>query len=65
MATEILFVVTTSLTKLSILAFYLRVFSSFKTFKILTWIGIVYTFAFAFSCVMAAIFQCTPVEAFW
>lgn len=53
-----------SVTKLSILAFYLRIFTD-QTFKRMTYglMGIVT--AYLFTTVIATIWQCTPVSYVW
>lgn len=66
-ATEILFIVSVNLTKLSILTFYRRIFPMGlpRYLHILIWMGIVATLLVLFGSLGAAIFQCWPISSFW
>lgn len=61
---EVFYLTTTVLTKISILFFYLRVFSSF-TFRRVVWAVIGVCTAFYVSFVFALIFQCRPISYAW
>lgn len=66
-ASEIIYNLLITLTKLSILFFYLRIFDGavFPTLRtaIFITIGVASASGFAFCMTMA--FQCTPVDSFW
>src|ERR1700761_1967530 len=59
---QIFYKVTFSLTKISILLLYLRVFGVWRFFKVLCWVMIGVVLAFTISSVITSIFQCSPVE---
>ncbi|KAH7121090.1 hypothetical protein B0J11DRAFT_399545, partial [Dendryphion nanum] len=64
---EIIYLVTTTLTKISILTFYRRLTSSLisKPFLIAVWASIVFVAAYGISFVFVLLFTCWPVEAYW
>lgn len=51
--------------KISILAFYLRVFSAKNTFRILVYATMAFVAAYATSGVVVIIFSCNPISASW
>jgi hypothetical protein len=53
-----------SVTKLSILAFYLRIFTD-RTFKRLTYGMMAICTAYMFATIIATIWQCTPLSYVW
>ena len=61
---EVFYLTTTVLTKVSILFFYLRVFSSF-TFRRIVWAVVGVCTAFYVSFVFALVFQCWPISYAW
>lgn len=61
---EILYVLTTGLTKVSILFMYLRIFPSY-TFKLTAYGILGFTICFICSILMAAIFNCKPIPLAW
>ena len=61
---EIFYLFATVLTKISILVFYLRVFTSHR-FQMVAKAVIVITAAFCFSILFPLLFQCTPVSHAW
>jgi len=63
-AYEIVYFVTLAFTKLSILAFYTRIFRTPK-FLIVAKIMVGVVIAWLFATIMVAIFSCNPVDAFW
>ncbi|KAJ9617141.1 hypothetical protein H2200_000862 [Cladophialophora chaetospira] len=58
---QIFYKITFSLTKISILLLYLRVFGVWKTFRYLCWIMIGVVVSFSIATVITSIFQCSPV----
>lgn len=63
-ADQILYKFTINLTKLSILAFYLRVFS--KTwFRITCWLTATIVSLYGIISILVTIFQCSPVNRVW
>ncbi|KAK6362246.1 hypothetical protein TWF730_005943 [Orbilia blumenaviensis] len=62
--TQLLFVLCTATTKLSILFFYLRLSAS-PTFRLLVYSGMVLVLATGISFVFVIIFQCSPISAYW
>ncbi|KAF2800269.1 hypothetical protein K505DRAFT_229155, partial [Melanomma pulvis-pyrius CBS 109.77] len=67
LAIEILYLITTTLTKISILTFYQRITSSLisKPFKICVWASILFVAAYGITFVFVLLFTCWPVEAYW
>ncbi|KAH8731620.1 hypothetical protein GQ44DRAFT_604447 [Phaeosphaeriaceae sp. PMI808] len=67
MAMEVIYLGTTTLTKLSILCFYRRITSSIISRPILysVWASIVFVAAYGTASILALIFTCSPVEAYW
>ncbi|KAK6510297.1 hypothetical protein TWF481_005014 [Arthrobotrys musiformis] len=63
-ATEVLFVPCVGLTKLSILAFYHRVFSS-KSFRWFVYAGVAYTIVYSISSIVVVFLQAIPLRAYW
>lgn len=61
---EIFYLTTTVLTKISILFFYLRVFTTYK-FRIVVWIVILVCAAFFIAFAFPLLFQCRPVSYTW
>ena len=61
LAFQVLFKAATTLTKVSILLLFLRIFPS-RRFRIATWITMAIIVAFGFSVIVASILQCTPVD---
>ncbi|KAK6506731.1 hypothetical protein TWF481_005190 [Arthrobotrys musiformis] len=62
--TQLLFVLCTTTTKLSILSFYLRLSAS-PTFRFLVYSGMAFALATGTSFLFVIIFQCTPINAYW
>lgn len=67
MAMEVIYLATSTFTKLSILTFYRRLTSSVlsRPLLITIWASIVFVAAFGPACILALIFTCSPVEAYW
>ncbi|KAK6517610.1 hypothetical protein TWF281_004259 [Arthrobotrys megalospora] len=63
-ATEVLFVPCVGLTKLSILVFYHRVFSS-KSFRWFVYAGVAYVVAYSISSIVTVFLQAIPLRAYW
>lgn len=63
-ADQILYKFTINLTKLSILAFYLRVFSK-HWFRVTCWITAIIVWLYTFISIVVTIFQCRPVSRVW
>ena len=63
-AMEVLYFAQITLLKMSLLAFYLRIFPS-KRIQNLLWATIACNAAFGTAFVFASIFQCTPISYFW
>ncbi|KAM3074351.1 hypothetical protein ACMFMG_002840 [Clarireedia jacksonii] len=61
---QLLYKIATCLTKLSILAFYLRLFPT-KSFKIATYIVGAVCVAYAFAAVCETIWSCNPIAKSW
>lgn len=61
----IFYVVTNGIVKLSILAFYLRIFTVSRRFTVLCWINIVFCTALMICFVLVIVFQCTPISNAW
>ncbi|APA11193.1 hypothetical protein SS1G_11403 [Sclerotinia sclerotiorum 1980 UF-70] len=61
---EIIFVITITVVKLSILTFYRHIFTTRK-FKFLTWTLCGICIVWAIVCIFVVIFQCKPIHAFW
>lgn len=59
------YVISNGLIKLSILAFYLRIFAVSQRLCVLCWINIVFCAALMVCFVFVIIFQCTPVSNAW
>lgn len=54
-----------ALVQLSLLAFYLRVFTSQGKFRIIVWIMMGVAACFDTANTLAMLFQCTPISFFW
>ncbi|KAH3907378.1 hypothetical protein HBI56_157520 [Parastagonospora nodorum] len=67
MAMEVIYIGTTTLTKLSILMFYRRITSSVlsRPLLICIWASIVFVALYGPATILALIFTCDPVEAYW
>ncbi|OAL04900.1 hypothetical protein IQ06DRAFT_323837 [Phaeosphaeriaceae sp. SRC1lsM3a] len=67
MAMEVIYLGTSTFTKLSILTFYRRLSASVlsRPLLIAIWTSIVFVAAFGPACIFALIFTCSPVEAYW
>ncbi|EXJ56329.1 uncharacterized protein A1O5_12596 [Cladophialophora psammophila CBS 110553] len=63
-AGEMTYDITNAVTKISILAFYLRIFTDPK-FKISAYILMGFVMAFLVAILPATIFQCTPISYMW
>ncbi|KAF3936263.1 hypothetical protein ABW19_dt0206526 [Dactylella cylindrospora] len=63
-STQILFVLCTTATKLSILWFYLRLSAS-PTFRLLVHLGMFFVSATGISFLFVIIFQCSPINSYW
>ncbi|KFY01800.1 hypothetical protein O988_02525 [Pseudogymnoascus sp. VKM F-3808] len=61
---QICYKLVVTFNKLSLLLFYLRIFPS-KTFRRLTWIGLVVVGAIGITFIAGTIFQCQPLVYFW
>ncbi|ERF72506.1 hypothetical protein EPUS_09033 [Endocarpon pusillum Z07020] len=64
MASEILYSITISATKISILLFYREIFPG-PRFAIATNIVAAFVIAWGVACILVAIFSCNPVNGFW
>ncbi|KAF2870875.1 hypothetical protein BDV95DRAFT_607990 [Massariosphaeria phaeospora] len=64
MATQLLFVPITALTKISILLTYLRIFPSRLNRLFCYWM-MGFTTVWAFGAFFMALFQCSPVQSYW
>lgn len=62
--TEFFYSYGTAGMKLSILAFYLRIFTT-KSFRLATYIVMTVIIAFLVTCEFITIFQCTPISFAW
>ncbi|KAF4120884.1 CFEM domain [Geosmithia morbida] len=60
----ILYFLQTTLVKLSIISFYMRVFPARRTRRLL-WGTFVFTSLWGLAFVLVALFQCWPIDAFW
>ncbi|KAF2728610.1 hypothetical protein EJ04DRAFT_449022 [Polyplosphaeria fusca] len=67
LAIEVLYLVATSLIKISILCFYRRLTSGVISRKFIycVWISIAFVVAYAFVFIFVIIFSCTPIEGYW
>ncbi|KAF2120322.1 hypothetical protein BDV96DRAFT_567058 [Lophiotrema nucula] len=67
LAIEVLYIVATSLIKVSILCFYRRIThgSISKTFIYWVWASILFVIAYCITFVFVIIFSCTPVSGYW
>ncbi|ODH47291.1 hypothetical protein GX48_06632 [Paracoccidioides brasiliensis] len=61
---EVMYFATINITKVSILFFYLRIFP-YQNFRIASWIVMGITIAYCLALILAALFQCTPVDMAW
>lgn len=61
---EVIYFVLVATLKLSLLFFYLRIFSTPAVRKLL-WGTILFSSLYGFSYTVAAIFQCSPISYFW
>jgi hypothetical protein len=61
---EALYYITVSLTKVSILFLYLRLFPQ-ENYRIFNYIMMAFVIATGFSCTVAGIFQCDPIRKAW
>lgn len=61
---EILYFVQVPMLKLTLLAFYLRIFPA-RGLRRLLWATVAVDLAFMVAFVTAAIFQCTPIDFYW
>jgi hypothetical protein len=64
MATQLLFVPITALTKVSILLTYLKIFPS-NSNKHFCYTMLAFTTMWSFAAFLWALFQCKPIESFW
>lgn len=66
-STEVMYFVVVTLTKLSILFFYLRVFpfAAFPTLRVAIYWTMAVTVAWGISLAMPLVFQCWPISYFW
>jgi hypothetical protein len=64
---EVLYLLTTSLIKISILCFYKRITNGAisKTFVYWIWGSIAFVIAYFFAFSVSIIFSCSPVEGYW
>lgn len=67
LAMEIIYLATTTLTKISILTFYRRITSSVLSRKLFVavWASILFVAAYGISFIFVLLFTCWPVEAYW
>jgi len=67
LAMEVIYLGSTTLTKLSILMFYRRITSSVisRPFLIAVWSSIVFVAAYGITFIIVLVFTCDPVEAYW
>ncbi|PSN65236.1 hypothetical protein BS50DRAFT_458561, partial [Corynespora cassiicola Philippines] len=67
LAIEVIYLGTTTLTRISILTFYRRITSSLVSppLMIAVWISIIFVAAYGISFIFVLIFTCWPVEAYW
>ena len=64
--TEWCYVLASSGVRISVLLFYRRLSVSFtKTFRVATWIGIIYNACYAISFLLVIVLICSPTEAYW
>ncbi|KAI8940037.1 hypothetical protein NX059_003759 [Plenodomus lindquistii] len=61
---EVLYVVQVTLLKLTLLMFFLRIFPTTGTRRVV-WATIAFTIAWGFTFTIAVIFQCWPISYFW
>ncbi|KAF2651697.1 hypothetical protein K491DRAFT_84074 [Lophiostoma macrostomum CBS 122681] len=64
---EVLYLVSTSLIKISILCFYRRITngSISRTFVYLVWAFIIFVVVYMFVFIFVIVFSCSPVEGYW
>ncbi|KAI5808650.1 hypothetical protein DFH27DRAFT_233961 [Peziza echinospora] len=62
---QLLFILSASCTKISILAFYLRVMNTVRTIRILSWIGVVIVCGACLAFFLTLVLICFPLEAYW
>ncbi|KAH7371401.1 hypothetical protein BKA66DRAFT_469728 [Pyrenochaeta sp. MPI-SDFR-AT-0127] len=67
LAMEIIYLASTTLTKISILTFYRRITVSglSRPLLIAVWASIIFVAGYGISFIMVLIFTCSPVEAYW
>jgi len=67
LAMEVIYLASTTLTKLSILMFYRRITSSVisRPLLIAVWASIIFVAAYGITFILVLIFTCDPVEAYW
>ena len=61
---EVFYLLNITLLKMSILFFYMRLFTTPGTKKVL-WVSQIFNGLFGLACVLVAIFQCRPIDYFW
>jgi hypothetical protein len=61
---EVFYIITISLTKVSILTFYLKVFTA-RTFRNQCWATMVFCVTSSIAFTLVTIFQCQPVSYAW
>jgi hypothetical protein len=61
---EILYFTQVPMLKLTLLAFYLRIFPG-REIKLLLWATVIFNVLFGIAFVFAAVFQCTPISYYW
>ena len=54
-----------ALTKLSVLAFYHRIFAITRPLKLAIWVVSSFVIAWWFSCTIASTLQCIPIQGYW
>jgi len=67
LAIEIIYISSTTLTKISIFTFYRRITTSVinRKFIIAVWASIAFIAVYGVSSILALVFTCSPVEAYW
>ncbi|KAF2466473.1 uncharacterized protein BDR25DRAFT_269074, partial [Lindgomyces ingoldianus] len=67
LAIEVLYLVATSLIKISILCFYRRITNGTisKAFVYWVWVSIVFVVCYCIIFVFIIVFSCSPIEAYW
>ncbi|KAK5149205.1 hypothetical protein LTR04_007348 [Oleoguttula sp. CCFEE 6159] len=63
-AAQVTYKMVITFNKLSILYLYLRIFID-QTFRRMCYLGIAFTASTSIAYILATIFQCTPISAFW